>query len=264
MIKIYADHCSLIGDALSGVQWMKYLCDEHRTDALVVGGFNHLVADLLEPSYPFIYAAEDLPGDYAAIYHVNVAELLRYSGQVHMCQSFFKAAGKPLPELPLTLDLRCEPSGLKPGVVVAPYSRSDFNHNKFWPHDRWISVIRALRDGGQIDRVYVVGASGVDDPCPYVAEDVEPVFDRPLSQVLSLMRSSPLVMTIDTGISHLAHYGGVENHVLLSPGSAPECLVPNPCGSTVRVNRPIEAQPSDMLQAARMVLGRPSPMIKEI
>lgn len=236
---------------------MQYLCERHGSEALVIGEFNKLVAAALGSSYRFIFA-EDFDGACEATYQVSVADLFGRSDKSHISQCFFQDAGLPAPALPITLDLRCEPCGLAPGVVISPYSRSDLNCNKLWPHDRWLSVIRALRDGGQVDRIYVVGAGGVDDPSPYVAEGVEPVFDKPLSYVLSLLRSSPLVMTVDNGIGHLVHYGGVANHVLLYPGCLSRTWVHNPRAIEVHAPMPIDIHPHQMIQAARTVLARPS------
>lgn len=255
MIKIDACHSGLIGDALSTVPWMQYLCEEHNTDAVVVGGFNRLVADVLGPSYRFTFQ-EEATGFFDAEYLVSVAALFGYSGQTHMCQCFFRAAGKPEPALPLTLDLRVEPCGLPPGAVIAPYSRSDWQGNKFWPHERWIAVVERLRNDGLLGTAYVLGANGTDDPAPYVAADIEPVFDRPLAQVLDLLKRAPLVLTIDTGISHLAHYGAVERHVLLYPGCLPECWVPNLRAAMVRAPNPIDIQPQQLIDLSLWMLNR--------
>ena len=257
MIRINTPDGGLIGDSLSQLPWMKHLCDQHETDALVTGGFNPLVADVLGTSFPFSFGEPDRQ-NFEAEYAVSVHALWEYHTQAHMSQVFFRAAGKPEPELPLSLDLKVESPGIPPGVVISPYSVSNsHDNNKLWPHERWIAVVQALRDGGRIDRTYVVGASGADDPAPYVAAGIEPVFDRPLAQVLGLMRQAELVFTVDNGISHLAHYGGVDSHVLLYPGCLPECWVRNPNAVIVRAPWPIDVSVSDIIRAAKIVMGRP-------
>ena len=255
-INIKAQHSFLIGDALSQVPWMKFLCDEYNAQAVVTGNFNGPVARLLSQSYPFMFA-ETAIGKFDATFEVNVAALFGYSGKCHMSQCFFHGANKPLPELPIQLDLRTQPCGLPSGVVISPFSRSDQNQNKLWPHERWISVVQSLRAGGLIDRVYIVGSYIHDDPAPYIEAGMELVFDRQLAEVLDLMRRAPLVLTIDNGMSHLAHYGGISTHVLLYPGCLPACWVNNPRAVTVCEGNPINVQPYHILQAARIVLGRP-------
>jgi hypothetical protein len=42
------------------------------------------------------------------------------------------------------------------------------------------------------------------------------------------------VITIDTGISHLCHFGGVARHVLIYPACLADGFVKNPRGKTIR------------------------------
>lgn len=251
MIQIQTTHAYLIGDCLSTVPFMAYLCGKHQTEAVVSGEFNSLVAAILGPSYHFRFDEDPSVYQFEAVYSLSVAALFDLCSQVHMCQSFFKTENLPVPELPLELDLLAKPCDLPPGLVISPYSRSNMpDNNKLWPHERWLEVVQTLRNMGIADRVYVVGASGYDDPTLYIAAGVEPVFDRPLAMVLDLIRQAPMFLSIDNGISHLAHYGGVGRHVLLYPGCLPECWVRNPRAAIVRAPMPIDIQPAAIINAA--------------
>ena len=251
MLQIDASTGGLIGDALCHVPYMDFLCRKHNSKALVFG-LNPLVAAMLAPSYRFEFGPlrSDQP-----IIRLSINDAFGYVNQCHMAQAFFKQHNAPLPPMPMTLDLMAELCGLPPGLVVAPYSRSNSpDNNKFWPHERWLEVISALRKERLVDRVYVVGASGPDNPAPYLAAGVEPVFDRPLAQVLHLMRQAPLFMSVEGGLSHLAHYGGVRRHVMLYPGCLPQTWARNPYAVLVTAKMPINVQVCDMAAGARQVL----------
>lgn len=252
MLQIDANHAGLIGDALCHVPYLEFLTRKHNQPALI-SGLNPLVTALLGPSYRFEFGP--LRSDQPVI-RLGMSDAFgQCVHQCHMIQAFFKQHNDPLPPLPVTLDLKEEPCGLPPGLVVAPYSRSNSpDNNKFWPHDRWIEVISTLRNEGLADRVYVVGASGPDDPSPYLAAGIVQVFDRPLAQVLHLMRQAPLFMSVEGGLSHLAHYGAVRRHVMLYPGCLPHAWARNPQAVLVTAKMPIHVNVIDILAGARQVL----------
>lgn len=253
MIEIDARSGELIGDALCHVPYMDWLTRQHGTYANVIG-LNRKVASLLAPSYPFIFDGPSEGG--TPIFRMSIQDAFGYSNQCHAAQAFFRQYHIPEPELPLTLDLREAPSGLSPGVVISPYSRSNSpDDNKRWLPSRWVETIQTLRGEGLIDQVYVLGDSRYDDPSPYIRNGIEPIFDFSLAQVLHLMRQAPLVMTIDNGMSHLAHFGGIDRHVLLYPGCLPQCWVRNPRATLVTASMPIHVQSADMVRAARQALG---------
>jgi ADP-heptose:LPS heptosyltransferase len=84
---------------------------------------------------------------------------------------------------------------------------------------------------------------------------IQPVFDRPLSQVLDLMRQAPLVMTLDSGIGHLAHFGGVSRHVMIYANCLPGKFAEAPRALHVRGPMPAAISADQVLEAARQVLG---------
>ena len=126
-----------------------------------------------------------------------------------------------------------------------------------------MQVVQELRGMGLVDRAYVLGARSVyacgrtveDDASAYKAAGIEPVFNRPLAQVLDLIRQAPLLLSIDTGIAHLAHYGGVDRHVLLYPGVFSNLWVPNPRAINVQGGAPISVGTGMIIAAAHNKLG---------
>lgn len=251
MIEIDARSGELIGDALCHVPYMDWLAKQHGTKANVIG-LSRKVADVLGPSYDFTFNDVSEPG--TPVFRMSILDAFGYSNQCHAAQAFFRQHHIQEPALPLSLDLREVSAGLLPGVVISPFSRSDTAGNKLWPHSRWLEVVHELRYDGLIDRVYVLGDSRYDDPTPYMRNGIEPVFDFSLAQVLNLMRQAPLVMTIDNGMSHLAHFGGIERHVLLYPGCLPRCWVQNPRAQIVTASTPIDVDPREIIRAAQRAL----------
>lgn len=252
MIQIDAGSAVLIGDALCHVPYMAWLCKKHDTRARI-HGYNKYVADLLSKTYPFDFT--DGLDNSIPQFRLSIHEAFPlFHDQCHMAQAFFKQNNEPPPPLPIQLDFQEEPCGLPAGLVVAPFSRSDLNNNKLWPHERWIEVIQKLRCEGAIDRAYVVGVSGRDDHALYAGAGIDPIFDRPLSQVLHLLRQAPVFLSIDNGISHIAHFGGVRRHVLLYPGCLPKCWVENPHAIQVTADCPINVQTDSILAGARQLL----------
>lgn len=160
--------------------------------------------------------------------HCNIADRT-----LHMSQGWFVLNGHEAPELPITLPFSGAPYGYHRNklIICSPFSRSDNNNNKLWPHERWVDLLRRITRDGR--RVLVIG-SGVEDWEPYYEFDCAK--DMTLCGILELLRECDLFLSIDNGISHLAHFGGVAQHLLLMP----ECLSPsficNPRGYNVRGN----------------------------
>ncbi len=100
--------------------------------------------------------------------------------------------------------------------------------------------------------VYVVGDQG-DQWEAIIGTRIVPLTDLPLTQVLSTLRSAKVFLSIDNGMSHLAHFGGVHKHVLLYPAiTAPNAVV-NP-RAKVLIGRPEDIAVSHVVAAARELL----------
>lgn len=252
MIQIYTNEY-LLGDGLAQVPFMLALARERGERVRLCGRFNPSLLPLLA----------DLPIDFdggwagGAEFNLNVQDSYRNGlrTKLHMAQAYFDHHGMEVPPLPMEIKLRAEPCDLQAGIVLAPFSGSDLGTNtKLWPHDRWVEVVQGLRRLGLADHVYVLGRSSTDTTAPYAVAGITPVFDRPLTQVLDLMRKAPLVMTIDTGIGHLAHFGGISRHVMVYPDCLPPKFAEAPRAIHVRGPRPAHIGVDDVLRAARQVL----------
>lgn len=252
MIKVRSPR-HLIGDSLSLLPFLLELSYQNDIEICVTGVFSEAVKPLIA-HLPITFSPEPCAkSDYAT--NVQDAFNLCHGPRrdLHMAQSYFAMNDMPVPELPIRLDLiesyQCPAPGT---VIVAPFSRSDIGHNKLWYENRWAEVITALiRDG---ETVSVIG--GDEDDCsPYEAAGATAIKGYSLPNVLSLLWQTDLLLSIDNGISHLAHYGAVDRHVLLYP----TCLSPNWArnpGATHVTGHPRDISPRQVIDAATAILGR--------
>lgn len=246
MIHIDVKHGFRIGDALSHVPYVNALCAEHSTGAFVTG-FNHAASRLISPSSGLVFCAPT-----EAVSHVETMDTqvaFGLNNQFHMAQAFFHLGRKAIPELPIVFPMQECKLFIESGIVVAPFSRSDINHNKVWSDDKWIETVLIIQRKTGIRRAYVLGA-GLDNKGSYLKANITALFNRSLRQVLYVLRRASLVLTIDNGISHLCHYGNVARHVLLYPGCLPACWVDNPNAIKVRGACPADVTTGQMIDAA--------------
>jgi hypothetical protein len=257
VIQINARFQILIGDSLAAVPFMKHLCDMHSTSAYITDGFCLAVRPLVR-DYPFLYTEPS--GDIAARYEMPTSEAwhedLAKGWPWHLSQMFFGYNRLAIPPLPSCFPMHSEPCGLKPGVVLTPFSRSNLpDNNKLWPHERWLRVCSKMHEWGCED-FYVVGSSQ-DDFSAYAGNGlIRIVKDEPLPRVLDLLRTSKLVLGLDNGISHLAHFGGVHRHVMIYADCLPPRLAENPLGVHVRGPKPADIMVEQVVAAIDESLKR--------
>jgi ADP-heptose:LPS heptosyltransferase len=153
--------------------------------------------------------------------------------------------------------LNPEHCNLPPGLVIAPFAASGAsaaaNHITAWPVDRWNIVVDFLLSSGYAETAYVIGSPN-DDPTPFLRLGVTQVIGYPLGQVLDLMRRAPLCVTLDTGISHLAHLGAIDNHVLICPEVDQPPPATNPRGKILR-GRPSDITADQVIAACIEKMG---------
>jgi Glycosyltransferase family 9 (heptosyltransferase) len=249
----------LIGDSLAQVPFMRAIAELRGEHVRVTGTFNKHVIPLLEGMpISFDYEGTGAGAEFVVSPMDAMLRHHRLGSTLHMAQVYFDGYGLPVPALPIDLPLVSEPCGLPSGLVISPFSLSDFGTNtKRWPHERWVQVAQTLRRLGLADRIYVLGSHANDQVEPYAVAGIEPVFDRPLTQVLDLMRNATLFMSVDTGTAHIAHFGGVKRHVLIYPDCQPRNWAEAPRAIHVRGPRPADISVDQVLEAARRVLHAP-------
>lgn len=274
----------LVGDSLAQVPFMRAVGHERSGRALVTGDFNRGVIPLLKGSaFSFDLEASGEGADFILAPNAAYQEYVRSNHELHMAQCYFRMFGRAVPGLPVSIDMATETCDLAPGLVMSPFSHSDAGtRTKVWPHARWIQVAQSLLNEGTVEHAYVLGTSKdrtVNTPADagasprqtierhrkaqqeaveiggYEAAGIRPVFDQPLPYVLDLIRKAALVLTLDNGISNLAHFGGVKRHVLLYADWLPRRFTESHWATHVRGRLPIDVSVPQMLAAARQVMA---------
>lgn len=237
----------MIGDSLCILPLALELANTFRKRVKMTGNFSGVIKPLVH-GLPISFDDAIAPGRIQINAVLSDANEFARSNDIHITQAFFVLAKMAPPPLPITVPLHTESCGLPPGIVVCPFTTADPDHVKRWYAERWMAVIDGLASAGKARVVYLVGGDGeafhlYDHPL------VQPINGRPLPVVLDLMRNSPLVMTVDTALSHLAHFGKVSRHLLLYPKVNPPSLGTNPRGKFIH-GWPIEILPETVISEA--------------
>jgi ADP-heptose:LPS heptosyltransferase len=115
--------------------------------------------------------------------------------------------------------------------IISPYTRSDSSNNKLWPYERWQALVDRLLPLGT---VCVLGAEGD----PQVFGGVTYLFDRPLREVCGhIANVRRLVLSLDNGISHIAHSLRVP-HFMFYPVTHSPIWTENRNANAVRIVAP--------------------------
>ena len=228
MIYLDASNLNQIGDALAATPYILYLAEKHD-GAKIVNGHCAWIRPILPPGIEFDAV---LPEGATAVF-LDLHAVFRHCNittkGLHFCQGWFDYYNAPVPELPVDLSLFSHyhiPE--RDYIVVSPFSYSDNDGNKLWPHERWIELLCKLPPSYSI---IVIGSSSYkDDWSLYQNRGYELFKDRQAVDILALLRTCRLFLSTDAGPSHLAHFGGISRHLLLAPACLPETFVCNPRG----------------------------------
>lgn len=250
----------LIGDTLATVPYIIARAKQHGDRVFVGPNFNPHVRALIDGLHPITFGDPLRPPDDMPTYFLDLSSVWKMcmtdGWRWHMAQGYFVHANLPAPSLPMTVDMHSNLVNWSPGLVISPFSRSNnpADNNKLWPHERWAEVAERLRDKGVIKDVYVIGSKIHDNFEPYAGSGYYILADLPLPAVLGLLRSAQLVMTLDNGIGHLCHFGGVRNHVMQYPHCLPPRFAESPFARHVRARMPIDITVDDMVNAGIMTI----------
>lgn len=220
-IRVHINHdAAMVGDTLNTIPWILALAKRYGKNILVEGKFSNAVKPLVV-GLPITFDSLTDPGpviDFVA----DVKKSWDFCGPrgIHMLQGYFVLSGMEPPSLPVSLPLTVKDCGLSPGIVISPFCGSETQdpekHVRVWYKERWNMLISFLISTGRTEHVYIVGGPN-DDPTPFLQKGVTPVIGRPLTEIADLIQKSKLFISIDTGTSHLAHFCGVDRHLLLYP-----------------------------------------------
>ena len=257
MIWANARNLNLIGDALCSVPYIVYLANK-RGGVSVVEGFCKDVRKLIPFSAYNVYFDQFTPEgtevkllDLSKVFHhCNISPI---GAGLHMCQGYFAIDNEQIPELPITLPFPITSvSFTSRHIVISPFSRTDYQHNKSWLDERWVELGKRLLANNMASKIVVVGSFNDDwsvfENCGFTLFP-----GRPLIEVLELIRDSRLFLSVDNGVSHLAHFGGIQHHLLLQPQCLTEAFITNPRGRHIRGN-PLDVTVDKMYDLAKEML----------
>lgn len=256
---------NLIGDGLCATPYLLHLADRYN-GLSITNGYCSDIRPLIDFRSLNIHFDQTAPEstpvkkmDLSAVFHwcnINPKGI-----GLHMCQGYFSISDEcfsindePIPTLPITLPFHITPvSFTNRTIVISPFSRTDHQNNKAWLDERWIEVGNRLLAQNLAAKIVVVGT--YNDPWgAFETSGFELMVGQPLMNVLEAMRNARLVMSVDNGISHLCHFGGIGHHLLL----APQCLAPkfvyNPRGRNVR-GEPLKISVDQIYSLAQEMLS---------
>jgi len=235
-ISVRLDHVGgpRIGDSLTAIPWMVELSSIFRKDIHVTGVFHSAIKPLVS-TLPLRFDEPPIPGPIlrftASVLH---AFGVAHSHSLHIAQGYFWLAEMAIPPIPFMLPLHMSPTMLKKGFCIHPFTTSDNgDHNKLWWPERWQLVIKHILERFPETPIYLLGTKN-EDIGPYlIADSVIPILGYPLEEVLDLLVRCFFFISVDSGLSHLAHFGGVKNHLILYPAETRATVVANPRGHII-------------------------------
>ena len=254
-IPVDGGQLNLIGDSLCALPWLRYCVEKEQAQGVIFtgGGFCKAVRPLIA-NWGWVFRDESAQELGYETTDVPLHQVFQWCNQVnlnlHMAQGYFAIAGYPIPPLPISLPFREDDRDPFEGhIICSPFSRSDHQNNKLWPHARWVEVLNAVKGRRG---VAIIGSSA-DDWSDYIDTDFEILTDYPLPIILGALRRTPLFLSVDNGMSHLAHFGGVSRHGMIYPACLSESFVRNPLGVYVRGN-PLDVTVDQVVALAEQIL----------
>lgn len=132
---------------------------------------------------------------------------------LHMIQSNFAQIGLPVPKyVPRPVLNFHEIYTAKYDYVLAPFSRS-LPKDQLWQREKWQALVNAMPD----KRFCLMGSLVHDDPSFVTGANVTSMFGQSWVVVCNIMKRSELISVV-TGLSHLAYALGVKNYLFFNQG----------------------------------------------
>lgn len=159
-----------------------------------------------------VFDERDKPSDFTIRVSPNDTQAYWYATKhnLYMTQAHFSFLGLPTPLHPVRPVLHCQLTKVPTyDYILAPFSVS-LPGDQMWPRERWKQLVRLMPNHS-----FAMFGSKTDDPNYLRAPNVTPEFGQPFAEVVNMMRNARYgVVSVVTGISHLAYALGVENCLL--------------------------------------------------
>lgn len=218
-----------IGDTLCCMPFLLALKDRVGERVALMGNYSRLVEPLFDGSS--IVFREDAENPDLL---VNVREAFDCANinHLHMAAAHFRLHKLPPPPSPMTLPFVEGQAKSRPDIAIAPFTASDEAFTKLWPMERWVALIEGLRLSHGIGEVAVLGGPQ-DDMSVFEKSGCILLRDLPLPDAYATMRQAKLFLSVDSGLSHIAHFGGIGSHLLIYPNHVSRYLASNPRGHSL-------------------------------
>ncbi len=200
---------------------------QYKLDAIVdITPWPRLTAFYAALSGAKVKAGFRVPGQYR---HLNYDIVIDHSKDCHESENFqrlFRAFGVPT-KAALALELatgRLSPSlGEGRRIVFHPWASGDQRVLREWPENRWIDLALRLDAPGRV--ITITGGPADRDRCEVLRDRLAQhgmkaesyCSESDLRLVASVLRTSELVVSVNTGIMHLAAIAGAPTVSLNGP-----------------------------------------------
>jgi hypothetical protein len=220
-----------VGDFLCTVPFMLDYLKTNEATGKLHGNFNRWAFEGLATTSKTILSSVDVASDEIKVLCSDaLAHHNKTGGHLHMAQCYYDMNGLAVPPLPLMIDI--EPVKVNSvDVVFCPFSSSG-RDAKTWPLDRWRLLKELL--GAQTICAIASSKCGGDDIKTLSDMGFDMVVDQPCSLVASLLKTTRLLVTVETGIGHLAQFLGLKNVVMLDPAYPHWKFANYPAARTIR------------------------------
>jgi hypothetical protein len=244
----------LIGDTIGTIPAIDYLARERKKkdDTLFVSVHydGRPVLEMAESYQREEWRFADWKGDgipHGEIKQINLPKVANSFGtRMYMTQAYFGGLNLPIPETPPRpkLLIRGADIVMDGHYGLAPFARS-LGPGEKWDRFKWQRLVDSMPD-----KQFVLYGSHRDDPEFVTGPNVTPYFDRPLERVCHSMKYlTHGLISVSTGLSHLAYALGVKNYLLIRQG-------PFACNPSAIRMEPMKTPDSMTLEDVQELLKR--------
>jgi len=220
---ILLNSIGLIGDAIGSLPATYALATAHANQNIYCYFAHKQIFGMIPPKYSNIKPIEVLDGPHLDVRQFDLTGAFAYAtyNNLHMTQAHFKFLGLPVPSIPIRPELHIiedQNYTFDYGDIdyaIAPFSRS-LPEDQKWPKHKWQQLVDSMPD----KKFLLFGDSRHDNRILIHGVNVSYMFDFPLNSVAQQMQKLKSgVISVVTGISHMAHALKVKNYLLECQGS---------------------------------------------
>ncbi len=215
---LIVNHEGLIGDFLGTVPAMQEIAKRHGEVFVIHNDSVTGLFSLIREEYAMKRHLGENAFVSEKIYDINSTAAFQHASTrgLYMSDAYLSLLGFPVTNKPAKADLLIERKASVPSVdfVLAPFSRS-LPLEQRWGRGRWQQLVLDLPEC----RFAILGSSK-NDPMNYIhGKNVVNFYDNSFNDVADLLQKSRFgLISVVTGIAHLAFHINVQNYLLTNQG----------------------------------------------